>query len=248
MYRVRMIVRHHQALCTLVAVNLILWAMLRLVSAISPSAGHAILQLCELPCSLTGMIHRPWTLLTYCWIHTDGWHLLLNMLCLLYFGLKLPQGRGWKVQWLYPVGGVVGGVLYAAVGAAPGNGLIGSSASVLAIAVAVTAVIPKRKINMPVFGHIYLWCITVALLSVDVGSVAFGDYAGHTAHLGGAVAGLWAGWQMRRWRFRTITPTTASQESDEMDTERILTKIRRSGHGSLTPEERKILFKVSSGK
>ena len=117
----------------------------------------------------------------------------------------------------------------------------------LAIAVAVTAVIPKRKIYMPVLGHLYLWWITAALLSVDVVSVAFGDYAGHVAHLGGALTGLCAGWQMRRWKFRTIRPATRLEHSD-ISTEQILSKIRRSGHGSLTPEERRILFKVSQGK
>lgn len=247
MYSLRTIVRHHPALCCLVAVNLTIWTLLRLVTVVSPAAGVSVLQACELPCSLGGLMHRPWTLLTYFWVHTDGWHLMLNMLCLWYFGLKLPQGRGWKAQWLYMAGGVGGGVLYSLAGAAPGNMLIGSSAAVLAIAVAVTAVIPKRRINMPVLGHLYLWWITAALLSVDVVSVAFGDYAGHVAHLGGALTGLCAGWQMRRWKFRTIHPTTTLEHSD-ISTEQILSKIRRSGHGSLTPEERRILFKVSQGK
>ena len=94
-----------------------------------------------------------------------------------------------------------------------------------------------------------MW-ITVALVTVDVASVAFGDLSGHVAHLGGMLSGLLAGWQMRKWRFTPIQiqSNTEREDMQEPTTEQILSKVRRSGHSSLTPEERKILFKMSRGK
>ena len=250
MHKIRQLVLRYPQLSVLIVINVAVWVLLRLLLLCSPAAGWSVLRWCELPCGVLPMLHRMWSLLTYMWVQTDGVHLLCNMLCLCWFGLMLPQGCGWSVGRLYVCGGVCGGLLYAIVGAASGNTLIGSSAAVIAVAMAVTVVIPKRRVTLPVIGPVQLMWITVALVTVDVASVAFGDLSGHVAHLGGMLSGLLAGWQMRKWRFTPIQiqSNTEREDMQEPTTEQILSKVRRSGHSSLTPEERKILFKMSRGK
>lgn len=248
MYNMRGFAKHHPALCTLITANIAVWIGMRILTAWQPAAASDMLLLCELPCSSPLMLHKPWTILTYMWMHTNGWHLFINMLCLWWFGMMLPQGRGWRLEYIYIAGGICGGIFYSLVGAAPENMLMGSSASVLAIAVAVTTVNPNRKIHLPILGAVNLWWITAAIISVDVASVAFGDFAGHIAHLGGAALGLIAGWRIKRWRFTPVGHQNLRTTVPDMSTERIIAKIRRSGHGSLTSEERQILFKVSRGK
>ena len=248
MHKLRALIRNYPRLSILVGTNMAVWLLLRIMLLCSPTAATTVLHRCELPYGLMLMLHSPWSLLSYMWVQTNGLHLLLNMLCLWWFGMMLPRGRGWSVAALYIWGGVCGGLLYAAVGAVAGNTLIGSSAAVTAVAVAVTMIMPKRKIMLPVIGPVYLMWITSALLAVDVLSVAAGEMSGHVAHLGGALFGLAAGWRMRKWRFKPMKYEVPESEEKTMTTEQIIAKIRRSGHSSLTAEERRILFKVSRGK
>lgn len=248
MYKLRQIIKHYSRLTALVGINVAVWLMLRILLLCSPASAAALLHWSELPCGWMEMLHSPWSLFTYMWVQTSGLHLIFNMVCLWWVGIMLPQGRGWSVDRLYVCGGLCGGLLYAAVGAVAGNVLIGSSAAVTAVAVAVTMIAPKKKIMFPMIGTVNLMWLTGALLAVDVLSVTAGEMSGHVAHLGGALFGVAAGWHMRKWRFAPIKYEAPKREGSMMTTERIIEKIRRSGHSSLTAEERRMLFKVSRDK
>ena len=60
----------------LVAVILTLWN-------IHPTAWMAYI---DLPSDIGELLHRPWTLLTYMYVHYDVWHILFNMLWFYWFG------------------------------------------------------------------------------------------------------------------------------------------------------------------
>ena len=66
-----------------------------------------------LPADLLQLLRRPWTLITYMFMHAGAWHLLGNMLWLYWFGrLFLYFFSAKHLRGLYIVGGLMGGLLY----------------------------------------------------------------------------------------------------------------------------------------
>src|SRR5690606_11749920 len=66
-----------------------------------------------LPGSLETLVTRPWTILTYMFLHAGLWHILVNMLFLFWFGRLMEEYLGRKkVISLYFLGGIAGGLLY----------------------------------------------------------------------------------------------------------------------------------------
>lgn len=158
----------------------------------------------SLPDSLTGLLLRPWTLLTYMFTHHDAWHLLFNMLWLYMFGNLLTMAcNGRQLTGLYIIGGAGGAVMFQLLGIIlPGyaaHGLEGASASVIAIIVAVMVLMPQLQLRLMLFGQVKaLWIgiITLVLLGYN-GLMEPGALA---AHIGGALTGLAFGLMMRRGR------------------------------------------------
>ena len=97
---------------------------------------------------------RFWTPLTYQFVHSSPWHLLGNMLGLFFLGRMLLELTGPRqVLRIYLLGGFAGGglqLLYNAI-FGPDAAIIGASASVLAIVIAVATLIPYRSIQMLLF-------------------------------------------------------------------------------------------------
>src|SRR3954467_10815747 len=55
---------------------------------------------------------RPWTIITYMFVHAGGTHILFNMLFLYFFGPRLEDKLGsGPFAWLYFMSGIAGGLL-----------------------------------------------------------------------------------------------------------------------------------------
>lgn len=177
---------------------------------------------------------------------------------------------------LYIYGGIGGGVLFMVSYSLLGfHGLIiGSSASVLAIVVATAVRHPDYKMGLLFLGEISLKWVAVATIVIDFLSIGGSNAGGHIAHIGGAIVGLWYAYAQkngiditrpycmvadklinlrnslsgRRYKFRGSGPALRSKESksDEACLDEILDKVKKSGYGSLTREEKAKLFDVSS--
>ena len=64
-----------------------------------------------MPADPVALLHRPWTLLTYMFLHEGFFHLFFNMLCLYWFGkLFLTVYSERHLVGLYLVGGLVAGL------------------------------------------------------------------------------------------------------------------------------------------
>src|SRR5438552_731433 len=58
------------------------------------------------------ILSRPWTLVTYMFVHAGVSHLLFNMLALFFFGPRLEfELGGERFLWLYFTSGIAGGLL-----------------------------------------------------------------------------------------------------------------------------------------
>lgn len=265
-------------LLRLVAVNVCVFLLLRVIGAVAMLSGHeqwlsVVMGCLRLPADVAVLAMRPWTVVTYMFVQYDVLHLLLNILWLYWFGLVFVEiATQRRLVALYLFGGFAGALLYIASANLPGTGvvsggLMGSSAAVIAITVATAVMAPDYKINLLFFGEVSLKWVALVMIAIDVIGFSAGNTGGHVAHAGGAIAGLVYGWYGRRGidlsvgfnrmidRLANLMKRSGSGGSssrrqpvatDAQKLDDILDKIRRSGYGSLTSDERNILFGISS--
>lgn len=159
------------------------------------------------PASVTTFLMRPWTLVTYMFMHLDFLHILFNMLWLYWFGTLFLQVFSAKhLRGLYLLGGICGGVLYIlSYNIFPYfhplidfSYMVGASASVLAIVAASAYRMPDYPIQLFLFGTIRLKYLALIVIIVDILFVTSANGGGHIAHLGGALAGLWFATALQR--------------------------------------------------
>ncbi|MBZ9787971.1 rhomboid family intramembrane serine protease [Psychroflexus sp. CAK57W] len=149
------------------------------------------------PKSLLEFAYKPWTIFTYAFMHSGIFHILSNML-ILYFSGKffLTYFSGKRMLNLYFLGAICGALIYALsynlLPAFSGTGksyLIGASASVMAILVAVATQAPNLQVKLVFLGSLKLWWIAAFLVVLDVVQIPMSNPGGHLAHLGGAGIG-----------------------------------------------------------
>lgn len=230
----------------LILINAIVFVVARVSMAIGMEwVAYGLM----LPATLQGVLAQPWSVVTYMFTQYDLWHLLANMVMLYWFGgLTLSTARSRSVICLYAIGGLAGAACYLAMGLAPGtsigSGLIGASSAVIGVIVGGILTIPNRRVNIWLIGDVSLrWVALIILMIFVVGGVA--TSAGtFMAHIGGALGGV--GWYVvGRMRYGIRRFGHGSSHSD-YNSDAILEKIKRSGYASLSDQERRILFELSS--
>ncbi len=143
------------------------------------------------------LLERPWTIISYGFLHLGFFHILFNMLVLYYFGNLFMDFFNSKQFLLYLILGIIsGGFIYMlSYNYMPGlktqnSLLVGASAGVMAIVIGVSSYIPYYSINFRFIGNIKLLYIAVALVVLDVVQIPTGNAGGHLAHLGGSLIGF----------------------------------------------------------
>ena len=242
----------HSVAWQLMAVNVVAFLAVHLLSAIGYMSGgvdlaQMVTGFLELPGTVAQALAVPWTLITYMFLQVDFMHLLVNMLLLLSYGTLMEHaGRKGMVAVMYLAGGLAGAVLFiAAPATVSGTTLIGASASALAVVMCATVLLPDLKVRLLWLwrGVSLKWLSLVIVASMIPAFVMTGFSGANMAHLGGLLAGAAGGFMLRR---RASAGIAAAQHSSGRPTvEGILNKIRTSGHGSLTAEERRVFFDLS---
>lgn len=186
-----------------VAVFIVLKVM-AVVAAMLATDITPVLLATELPCSAIALLHKPWTLLTYMFVHTNLWNILFNMLWLYWLGrIFLEFFTPKQLGGLYFLGGIGGAALfvlgYSVLPALSGQQalLIGSSAAILAIVVAVAIYAPDYRINLLLFGEISLKWVALITVFIDFLGIEAGNFGGHLSHMGGILIGAWFGFAIR---------------------------------------------------
>ena len=221
----------------------------------------------------TKILFRPWTPLTYMFLHGDFWHVFMNMLVLFFFGPQLESKWGSSEFIRYylvcGLGGVALSFLFVSYS------IIGASAAVYGIMLAFAMAWPDAPIYFwGIFPVKAKWLVGFFVILTFIN--AFGGAGGgvaHFAHLGGFAAGflyLKTDWRASqaiqgmgkaaRARRFAIVPREereaaasgqrpASDDAAEKTTldavDRVLDKISAEGMASLTEQERHLLDQVS---
>jgi len=164
----------------------------------NPLIDETTIKLLAVPASVQKLLLKPWTLITYMFLHRDIWHILFNMLWLYWFGtifLQILDQR--KLVAVYLIGGICGAILYivsfnvfpAFNGVINESVAIGASASVMAVVVAIATYTPDYSVRLLLFGQIKIKYMALAIFILT----SFMDFSvnsgGKLAHIGGAVFG-----------------------------------------------------------
>lgn len=200
---------------------------------------------------------RPWSVVTYMFLHGDLMHLLFNMLALFFFGPRVEERiRSRPFAIMYFLSGITGALL--SVVFSPGSPIIGASGGVFGVMLAFAYFWPDEKIFiwgvLPVPARILVILTTLFALWSGFGGVGGG--IAHFAHLGGYLgAFLYLRWlDRKRTSFKrraTAAPPDAVRrvaaykaidlesvhEVNREEIRRIVDKINAQGLGSLTPRE-----------
>ena len=138
-------------------------------------------------------LHRPWTFVTYMFMHGGLLHLLANSIGLFVFGPPVERRMGSRLFIVF--------YLYCGIGAAifslllqsflPQPPFIGASGAILGLAFAFAKFVPDAQIMIfpfpvPIKARTFIW----VLVGLDtIGALAGSDNIAHLAHLGGVAAG-----------------------------------------------------------
>ena len=112
-------------------------------------------------------VTRPWTFLTYAFLHGGFWHLFFNMM-VLHFSSRLFLTFFTQKQYLglYILSAIFSGLVFVAAFYLLGKTtlLVGASAAVIALLVATTTYQPLMEIRLLLIGYVKLWHITGVIL------------------------------------------------------------------------------------
>src|SRR5512133_2587205 len=154
------------------------------------------------------LLHRPWTIITYMFTHYQFLHILFNMLMLYWFGIIFMQYLSSRqLLSTYIMGGLAGALLYILfINGFPGlreylgGAMLGASAAIMAIVVAISVYVPNYTLNLLILGPVKLKYIAIAFVTMDIIMIASDNAGGNIAHLGGAIYGFLFISQLRKGR------------------------------------------------
>jgi membrane associated rhomboid family serine protease len=198
----RALVANGNSLNQLIVVNIVVYIGLSLIAVIlalfklQPGWYHIVSGYLAVPAYLPNLLFRPWSLLTYMFVHGGFFHILFNMLWLYWIGRIFQDFLGTKkLVALYFLGGFAGALMYIIsfnffplfstklVSAKA----VGASASVLAIVVGTATLLPNYTLRLFLFGNVPLKYLALFMIVIDLLSLAGNNAGGHFAHLGGAI-------------------------------------------------------------
>lgn len=222
------------------------------------------------------LLYKPFTLVTYSFVHAGPIHLLFNII-VLYFVSQLFTTYFSAKEFVtcYFLGAFLGGIFFV-VGSfvlPVSTVLVGASAAIICPLMALVFYNPHMQIRLMLIGVVKIWYIAAFIIILDIIQLSGSNVGGHLAHLGGACMGFLYIKYIRntnvflnayskissifikdkKHNLKKVYSNTKSKpfgkgavSSNQAKIDSILEKISKSGYESLTKEEKSFLF--TSGK
>ena len=195
----------------LLIINVAIWIMVAFANLFlwlykSPNTNLLVKWL-SVPADLSVLAGKPWSVVTYMFLHERFWHLFFNMWMLCFGGMIFTRFLSDKQLALtYGLGGLSGALFFIMaynifpvfVTAKHTAVALGASASVLAILVAAATCKPDYRLNLLFFGQLQFKWLAIAFVLIDLLSISADNPGGHIAHLGGAFFGFVYGLLLRK--------------------------------------------------
>ena len=227
-----------------------------------------------LPENSTSFLSKPWTILSYSFLHSGFFHILFNLLVLYYIGNLFLNFFSKRDFLIYYFLGVFFGGLFFVVGynffpalKSDTAYLIGASAGVTAILVGIATKIPNYALHFRFIGGVKLWYIAIGFIMLVIMQMSVSNTGGHLAHLGGALTGFLLTTQSNKnglsffstlfkpkkqkplktvyKKTNPVQTSVKNSDSHQRKIDAILDKISKSGYDTLTQEEKDFLFTIS---
>lgn len=200
------------ALTQLILINVGVFLFLKILGVLfflfrQENLEQLVLGYLALPADPQMILKKPWTIISYMFLHYDFFHILFNMLWLYWFGkIFLEYLNPRKLISVYLLGGLVGGLVYVlafnlfpAFEESVGQSVaLGASAAILAIVMAISFYVPDYTLYLMFLGPVKLKYIAIVTVVIDILSIRSGNAGGHLAHLGGAMFGFLYALQLQR--------------------------------------------------
>ena len=271
----------------LIIANVSIFLLIHLLLAVVRIKGNSqvdyfVSDLFTLTASWEGLLFKPWGIITNIFAHFDLFHIFSNMIFLYFSGRLFEQlFDGNKLLIVYLIGGILGGLSEIISSSVlfplePVHTVLGASGSVMAIFTALAFYRPNMKVFLFGMLPVRLFVLALFFLATDlIGIGSKDDHVAHFAHLGGALFGYFAMYNIHSYKnilarieafvvkrkglfkkkpkmYYTRSDQHKSDEQYNLDkkkkqkkTDHILDKISSSGYDSLTKEEKDFLFNQS---
>ena len=144
------------------------------------------------------LLWKPWSLITYAFLHAGFLHVLFNMLMLVFAGrLFLTFFTQKQMFGLYLLSAIFAGLIFIlSYNTLPlltqlgTSKMVGASAAIMAVLIATAVYAPYYQVRLLLIGTVKLWHIAIVFVVLDLISASVGNSGGHLAHLAGALFGF----------------------------------------------------------
>lgn len=218
------------------------------------------------------LIKKPWSIISYGFLHANFIHVLMNLLVLYYIGnLFLEYFTQKQLLSFYLLGTLFGGLLYIfsqnyfPLFNGKSSLLVGASAGISAIFIGIATYIPNYQMKFRFIGFVKLWHLAAVWIGLDIIGLIGANAGGNFAHLGGSLFGfLYVSKASNKeikifdnlssiFKFKKKSPLKTVHKSkvkknsntnlNQAQIDDILDKISKSGYDTLTKAEKEFLFK-----
>lgn len=244
----------------IIYINVILFLLTYLFNTLSFLMGNEsnfIINWFALSPHFDELLFKPWSIISYGFLHDGFFHILFNLIFLFYIGNIFLDYFNKKQFLLYFILGILSGGLvfllsynYLPALKTHETYLVGASAGVTAILVGITSYIPNYAINLRFIGSIKLWHIAIVLIVIDIIQIPNGNAGGHLAHLGGALLGFLLTTQFNQGKNLILLLGGLFQKKSEKPLKTVYKGKKNTKHKAKNPESRQkkidtILDKIS---
>ena len=232
-----------------------------------------IIEWFSLNANYSEFLSKPWSIISYGFLHADFLHIFLNCVALFYIGnLFIEYFNQKQLLTFYILGTLFGGIVfllsynYFPLFKAQTSILVGASAGISSIFVGIATYMPNYKLKIRFIGFVKLWHLAAIWVGLDILGLAGANAGGHFSHLGGALFGfLYVNqasnkkieifnfftsiFKTKKKPLKTVykskkkTNSNNKSSINQQEIDKILDKIGKSGYDALSKQEKEFLFK-----